>query len=84
MHVFIVISTGFSENTAITEIRGVFAHMHQTSDLVRYIREAEGNQVIVRKHRVMDAPGIPPGEEGVQTDPSVDGIRAMGRGLVAR
>ena len=38
MYVFVVLATHVSENTVMTEVRGVFAHMHQTTAYAEALR----------------------------------------------
>ena len=49
--VFVVLAVGISEHSIVTEVRGVFAHMHQTTSLVRQI-QADGQKALVTKHHV--------------------------------
>lgn len=81
MHVFVVTASWISEHTIMSEIVGVYAHMHQTSE-VTLAHRSQGRHVLVTKHEVVQPqpivtlrlgkpePAFPtPGGEGVQTDP---------------
>lgn len=74
MYVFVVMTTRFSENTAMTEIRGVFAHMVQAQQYANSIRGEQSLAARITKHEVT---GFAPVREGVQTDPSVTADRAL-------
>ena len=55
MYVFVVLATHVSENTVMTEVRGVFAHMHQTI-AYSHALSSEGYLVRVQKHQVYSDP----------------------------
>jgi hypothetical protein len=79
MHVFVLTATWISEHTLMSEVRGVYAHMHQTITPARILRVG-GKQVLITKHEVTGLePVTTPVQlplEGGQTDPSVSGDRA--------
>lgn len=55
-YVFVVMTTRFSENTALVEIRGVFEHMYMAS---RYATELRGEGVLaprITRHQVIQGP----------------------------
>jgi hypothetical protein len=95
-HVFIVERIAFSEHTLVHEIRGVFEHMYLATRYAKQLQDSERGLVEVTKHRIshhlLDTPTVQepipgtgwlPGGEGGQTDPSVSGIRSLGRALIA-
>jgi hypothetical protein len=81
MYVFVVLATHVSENTVMTEVRGVFTHVIEAMPYATALR-GEGHLVRVQKHKVYSAgpvlkfgqaqPAFPPVEGGVQTGPQSD------------
>jgi hypothetical protein len=82
MYVFVVLATHVSENTVMTEVRGVFTHVIEAMPYATALR-GEGHLVRVQKHKVYSAgpvlkfgqtqpafPEVP--ERGVQTVPQSD------------
>lgn len=55
MHVFVVLATHISENTVMTEVRGVFTHITEALPYVAALRN-DGYLVRVQKHNVYSAP----------------------------
>lgn len=55
MYVFVVLATHISENTVMTEVRGVFAHVWETTAYAEALR-GEGYLVRVQKHSVHSTP----------------------------
>ena len=70
MYVFVVLATHVSENTVMTEVRGVFAHVHETLPYAAALR-SEGHLVRVQKHQVYS--GLAP-ERGVQPVPQLSEV----------
>lgn len=76
MYVFVVLATHVSENTVMTEVRGVFAHNHQTTAYAEALRN-EGFLVRVQRHTVYEGPlGIAPVVGRGQTVPQSVGHMA--------
>jgi hypothetical protein len=83
MYVFVVLATHISENTVMTEVRGVFAHMSEAMPYVTALR-GEGQLVRVHKHSVYVAPEPTPAASmgGVQTVSAQPGATGQVAGLV--
>ena len=80
MYVFVVLATHVSENTGMTEVRGVFAHMHQTTAYAEALRSARF-LVRVQKHEVYSDPEPARGEGRGQAVPQSVGHMAC-RGVI--
>lgn len=82
MHVFVMSATWLSENTLMTEIVGVFAHMHQTIEPVRQLK-ADGKLVRVARYEVtgMDTGRPRPKAFEVVGPGGTPGVRPVGEGV---
>jgi hypothetical protein len=54
MHVFIVLVSKLAGPSVQVEVRGVFAHMHQATPFVQYLRKQEGLDAQISKHEVLN------------------------------